>query len=73
LPGALEVTLSVYDVPGREVSALVNHNREAEVHEVKVDGSNLASGVYFYRLQARHAEGGQAGDYFRSNKPVIVK
>jgi hypothetical protein len=42
----------VYDILGREVSVLVNEKREAGVHEVRFEGSNLASGVYFYRLQA---------------------
>jgi hypothetical protein len=46
------VTITVFDVLGRQVSVLVNETREAGVHEVKFDGSNLASGVYFYYLQA---------------------
>jgi hypothetical protein len=50
---------------GREVSVLLNERREAGVHEVKFDGSNLASGVYFYRLQA--------GNFVQSKKLVIVK
>jgi hypothetical protein len=37
---------------GREVSVLVNDRREAGVYQVKFDGSNLASGMYFYRLRA---------------------
>ena len=52
LPQSAMVRLSVYDMLGREVSVLVNERRDAGVHEVKFDGSNLASGVYFYRLKA---------------------
>jgi hypothetical protein len=52
LPKALVVRLSVYDLLGREVSVLVNERRDAGVHEVTCDGANLASGAYFYRLQA---------------------
>jgi photosystem II stability/assembly factor-like uncharacterized protein len=52
LPRVSHVSLTVYDILGRQVSVLVNERREAGVHEVKFDGSNLASGVYFYRLQA---------------------
>ena len=37
---------------GQEISVLVNERKDAGVHEVQFDGSNLASGVYFYRLQA---------------------
>jgi photosystem II stability/assembly factor-like uncharacterized protein len=52
LPKSSEVRVSVYDMLGREVSVLENERREAGFHEVKFDGSNLASGVYFYRMQA---------------------
>ena len=52
LPKSTEVKLSVYDILGREVSVLVNERRNAGVHEVKLDAAGLASGVYFYRLQA---------------------
>jgi hypothetical protein len=52
LPKPSVVRLNVYDMLGREVSVLVNERREAGVYEVKFDGSTLASGVYFYRLQA---------------------
>ena len=52
LPRASFVTLSVYDMLGREVSVLANERREAGVHEVKFNGSGLSSGVYLYRIQA---------------------
>jgi hypothetical protein len=59
------VSLTVYDVLGREVSVLVNERRKAGVYEVKFDGSNLASGVYYYRLQA--------GEFVQAKKLVILK
>jgi len=65
LPTASHVTLSVYDILGREVSVLVNERRDAGVHEVKFDGSNLASDVYFYRIQA--------GDFVQAKKLVILR
>ncbi|HUI65840.1 MAG TPA: T9SS type A sorting domain-containing protein [Bacteroidota bacterium] len=37
---------------GQEAATLVNRIVQASDHELKCDGSNLASGVYFYRLQA---------------------
>jgi flagellar hook assembly protein FlgD len=52
LPQKSYVTLSVYNILGQLVSTLVNGEEQAGYHEVKFDGSNLASGVYFYRLQA---------------------
>ena len=46
------VTLKVYDILGREVATLVNGVRRPGAYTVSFDGSGLASGVYFYRLQA---------------------
>ena len=39
--------------------------RNAGIHEVKFDGSHLASGVYFYRLTA--------GDFVQSKRLTILK
>jgi outer membrane protein assembly factor BamB len=50
LSAASFVNLAVYDVSGREVAELVNGWRDAGVHEVTFDGSNLVSGVYVYQL-----------------------
>ena len=50
--GTILVSLRVYDVLGRVVSVLVNDKREAGLHEVRFDGTSLASGVYLFRLQA---------------------
>ena len=52
LSGASHVRLTVYDVLGQEVSVLVNEPKNAGAYEVRFDASGLASGVYFYRLQA---------------------
>jgi glycosidase len=52
LPKTSHVTLTVYDILGREVSVLLDESRNAGVHELQFDASGLASGIYFYRLQA---------------------
>jgi hypothetical protein len=45
-----EVRLIIYDILGKEVAELVNEQLEPGVYEVTFNGSNLSSGIYFYRL-----------------------
>jgi len=59
------VTLKVYDVLGREVATLVNEEKLPGNYEIKFDGNNLSSGVYFYRLQA--------GSFSDSKKFILLK
>jgi hypothetical protein len=65
LPVAGNVTLVVYDMVGREVSVLVDERKDAGVYEVRFDGSNLASGVYFYRLHA--------GNFVATKRLLLLK
>lgn len=51
LPEQAEVRLQVFDSMGRLVSTLINGSVQAGVHQVRFDGSGLASGLYFVRLQ----------------------
>lgn len=65
LPVAGFVSLKVYDLQGREVADLINGYRQAGSHEITFDGSNLTSGIYFYRLKA--------GDFNAIGKMVLMK
>jgi len=42
--------LKVYDLTGKEIKTLVDDFRNAGKYEVYFDASNLASGIYYYRL-----------------------
>lgn len=59
------VQLIIYDILGREVSTLINEVKEPGKYEVKFNGSNLSSGVYFYRLKT--------GSFIDTKKFVLVK
>ena len=51
LPVLTNVSLALYNALGQRVATLVDGEQEAGIHEAKLDGSELASGVYFYRIQ----------------------
>ncbi len=65
VPKVSNVTLKVYDIRGREVASLVSENKQPGSYSVTFNASNLASGVYFYRLNA--------GDYTNTMKMILVK
>jgi len=55
LPATQEVTLKVYDIMGREVATLLQNSRQsAGTNSVTFDATNVASGVYFYRLSTQN-------------------
>ena len=65
IPQSANVTLKVYDLLGREVVELVNGEKNPGRYEVRFDGSNLTSGVYFYRLTA--------GSFSQTKKLMLIK
>jgi len=64
------VQLKIYDVLGNEVATLVNEEKPAGSYEVEFNVGRdsspaLASGIYFYRLQA--------GDFIQTKKMILLK
>lgn len=59
------VTLKVYDITGREIAKLVNEVKQAGFYTTSFNGSNFASGVYFYRIQS--------GDFVQVKRMVLIK
>ena len=59
------VTLKVYDILGKEVATLVNEVKTQGRYEVNFNASNLASGVYLYRLNVN--------DYVDVKKMILLK
>jgi len=51
MPNAGHAQLHVFNVLGQKVATLVDGHLEAGSHVVEFDGTNLSSGVYFYRLE----------------------
>jgi len=52
LPASMRVSLTVYDINGRNVATLVSGIQAAGLHSVQFDGQHLASGIYVARLHA---------------------
>ncbi len=50
---------------GREIKVLVNEFKDAGYYVTKFDGSSLASGTYFYRLES--------GSFVSAKKMVLLK
>ena len=65
LPYASHVTLKIYDVIGSEVATLVNEIKAAGNYNLDFNASSLASGVYYYKLQA--------GDFVQNKKMILLK
>ena len=65
IPKGEFVEIKLYDLLGREVATLVSDPFEAGTYAVDFDASKLASGVYFYRIEA--------GEFKDVKKMLLVK
>ena len=70
LPNQAQVTLTVYDLIGREVAQLVNTTQKAGFKSVQWDatdsfGKPVSAGVYLYQIQA--------GEFVQTRKMVLLK
>jgi hypothetical protein len=65
LPYKSHVTISIYDILGNTVSTIVNEEFLAGQNEVTFLGNKIASGIYFYKLQA--------GKYSETKKMILLK
>lgn len=59
------VTIKVFDALGREVSTLVNEEKQAGSYEITLNGRNLSSGVYYYQMKA--------GNFTDTKKLILIK
>ena len=73
LPKSSFVRLSIFNILGQQVRTLVNQTEQPGYKSVSFDGSNLPSGMYFYRITARQTAAGQAGAFTDVKKMVLIK
>ena len=65
LPEQEFVTLKIYDVMGNEIAVILKEEKQAGTHSIQYDASGLASGTYYYKLQA--------GNNIETRKMLLVK
>jgi CO dehydrogenase/acetyl-CoA synthase gamma subunit (corrinoid Fe-S protein) len=72
LPVNSFVTLTIYDVLGREIKTLVNESQQAGIHNIQFNpgtsfngNSELSSGIYLYALKS--------GKFFDTKKMIFLK
>lgn len=59
------VSLKVFDMNGREVSALVNNTLQAGIYQYDFHAATLPSGTYFYKLET--------SDFTSTKKLILIK
>ena len=65
VPVSSHVTLTVFNLLGREVQTLVNEDKREGTYYVKFNAHNLASGIYFYTLKT--------DNYVQTKKMILMK
>jgi photosystem II stability/assembly factor-like uncharacterized protein len=65
IPKSSQVTLTIYDVLGKEVTKLVNEELKPGGYSVDWNGSDYSSGVYFYKLQT--------GEFAETKRMILIK
>ena len=65
LPKSSKVALTIYDIAGRKVKTLVNEEQNLGSYDVEFNGTDLTSGIYFYKLQTE--------DFQEIKKMLLIK
>ena len=60
-----KVQLDVFNIAGQKVKTLVNEKMKAGKQSIEFDAGNLASGIYFYQIQA--------GSFHAVKKMIVIK
>ncbi|MBN1300009.1 MAG: T9SS type A sorting domain-containing protein [Melioribacteraceae bacterium] len=71
LPVASQVKVKVYNLLGETVQVLVDQSMAAGSYNINFNASNLASGVYFYNIEAKSVDGSK--DFNIVKKMMLVK
>ena len=73
IPKPMHVTVSIYDVLGRELSILIDTDLPTGSHQLTWDARDIPSGVYFYSLAARDPLNGENRLLIQTKKLLLLK
>ena len=65
IPKSGFTTLKIFDILGKEIKTLVNESLQPGTYEATFDGSQLTSGIYFYKITA--------GDFLETKRMMLIK
>jgi photosystem II stability/assembly factor-like uncharacterized protein len=64
------VKISIYNIVGQKIVDIINNNYQAGKHDVYFNGSDLSSGIYFYKITASSSDG---RTYSNIKKMILMK
>ncbi len=73
LPKASHVKLEIYNALGERIATLLNETRQPGYYSEQFDAIGLASGIYFYRLQAGDPSAGSGHSFVDTKKLLLLK
>jgi aminopeptidase N len=65
LPQSIHVKIEVFNLLGQKIKTILDANRNAGNHQIQFNAEGIASGVYFYKLEA--------GNYISIRKLIFIK
>jgi len=70
LPEQANVNMTVYDIKGQKIQTLLNSEIKAGFHKISFDASNMAGGIYLYRIIASNSNG---LNFISTKKMLLLK
>jgi plastocyanin len=71
LPYESKISIKIYDVSGKQITELADNTESAGYHNLNFNADNLASGIYFYRIEAVSTDGTRKFD--DTKKMILLK
>jgi hypothetical protein len=67
------VRLKIYDILGKEVATLVDEEKEPGIFKIEFSTIGLASGIYFYRIEAANSSASSGQSFVNTKKIILLR